>query len=64
MGVGWVCHSGADLIGASVAVLLIERYARMRDDEERLRQPVRECASSDHSVAIWALLELDTPLAR
>ena len=53
-------NSGADLIGASIVVLLIDRSARARDDEDRLRRLVRECGSSDHAVANRALLELDS----
>ncbi len=52
-------NSGADLVGASIVILLIDRFARLREDEERRRQLIRECASSDHSVASRALLELD-----
>lgn len=52
-------NSGADLIGASIVVLVIDRFARAREDEERRHRLVRECASSDHSVATRALLELD-----
>lgn len=52
-------NSGADLVGVSIVILLIDRIARLRDDEERRRHLVRECASSDHSVAGRALLELD-----
>lgn len=53
-------NSGADLVGASIVILLIDRFTRLREDEERRRQLVRECASSDHAVAGRALLELDT----
>lgn len=53
-------NSGADLVGASIVILLVDRFARLREDEERRRQLIRECASSDHSVASRALLELGT----
>lgn len=53
-------NSGADLVGASIVVLLIDRSTRAREDEARRRQLVRECGSSDHAVASRALLELDS----
>jgi hypothetical protein len=53
-------NSGADLVGASIVVLLIDRSTRARENEERRRQLVRECGSSDHTVASRALLELDS----
>jgi Pentapeptide repeats (8 copies) len=52
-------NSGADLIGASIVILLVDRFARQREDEERRRQLVRECGSIDHAVANRALLELE-----
>ena len=52
-------NSGADLIGASIVILLVDRFARQRDDQERRRQLVRECGSIDHAVANRALLELE-----
>jgi uncharacterized protein YjbI with pentapeptide repeats len=52
-------NSGADLIGASIVILLVDRFTRQRDDQERRRQLVRECGSPDHAVANRALLELE-----
>lgn len=51
-------NSGADLVGAAIVVLVIERLARHREDEERREQLVRECGSPDHAIAFRALLEL------
>src|SRR5258708_6941690 len=53
-------NSGADLIGASIVILVIDRFARQREEEERRHQLVRECGSADHAVANRALLELET----
>lgn len=53
-------NSGADLMGASIVILVIDRFARQRADQERRQQLVRECGSSDHGVANRALLELET----
>ncbi len=51
-------NSGADLVGAAIVILVIERLARQREDGERREQLVRECGSPDHAVAFRALLEL------
>lgn len=51
-------NSGADMLGAALVILLIDRLARQRDDQERRTQLVRELGSVDHAVANRALLEL------
>jgi uncharacterized protein YjbI with pentapeptide repeats len=53
-------NSGADLIGVSIVLLVIDRFAQQRADQERREQLVRECGSGDHGVANRALLELET----
>jgi uncharacterized protein YjbI with pentapeptide repeats len=51
-------NTGADLVGASIVILVIDRFDRLRKDDERRHHLVRECGSTDHAVANRALLEL------
>jgi len=50
---------GSELIGMAVVILLVDRFAAVREDNRRRAQLVRELASSDRSMTARAGLELE-----
>ncbi|MET7868761.1 pentapeptide repeat-containing protein [Streptomyces cyaneofuscatus] len=50
---------GAELVAVSVTVLLIDRLADRREMVRLRQQLVREASSTDHGLALRAVLELD-----
>ncbi|WP_053744706.1 pentapeptide repeat-containing protein [Streptomyces sp. NRRL WC-3618] len=50
---------GAELIAVAVTVLMIDRLAERRESARLRQQLVREASSTDHGLALRAVLELD-----